>query len=194
MNLLNNIFNTNNSKEIATAFHHDSIRTAMVQAIADLKSERNRELEPLSSQISQAVIAHDKARIAFELAEQNKRAAEQSLNKTRHTFNHQISRVEARLLACVPDSINETIELLKHDLRVLCGQLPPAPVTGFTAKARRQAAARNELIKVMDDRRESLRDGISKCNDLRLKSIDDINNGLAKIRTTLDMPPMASMQ
>ena len=187
-----NLFNTTSHKQAPANPAQAENRTTLVQAIADLKSERNRELEPLNHDYGQSVIAFDTAKQALEIAEQNKRAAEQSLNKTRHTFNHQISRVEARLLACVPDSINETIELLKHDLRVLCGQLPPAPVTGFTAKARRQAAARNELIKVMDDRRESLRNAITQAEGLRLSSVEDITDGLQTIRKALDMPPAVS--
>ena len=192
MNL--NIFNTASRKQVSDAFYHDETRTAMVASIADLKTERADKIKPLTSDLQRATTAVEKAQQTLLLAQSRQHTAEQLVNQTKAGFKHRISRTEAKLLASAPDSINETIELLKHDLRVLCGQLPPAPVTGFTAKARRQAVARNELIKVMDDRRESLRNAITQAEGLRLSTAEDISAGLAKIRETLDLPPIASMQ
>ena len=187
-----NLFNTTDRAEIATAFNptQTESRAEMVEAIADLKAERTRELEPLNHDYGQSVIAFDTAKQALEIAEQNKRAAEQSLNKTRHTFNHQISRVEARLLACVPDSVNDFIELLRDKERAILSETPPAPTPGVNQKAKERSEARNLRIQDTNARLELLRGSIVKAEGLRLNSAEGITTGLQELRTALNLSPV----
>lgn len=188
---LNPFNNTDKRQQIVNADNsQDENRASLVADIARLKQERADELEPLNTKLMMANTALNKAKKAFELAQEVKQSAEQSVHRTKGLYTTRLARIEKQLLSTVPPGINGLIEQIKNEQREVSQRPPPAPVSGFNAKAKERSTARNLRILDTNDRLELLRASIAKAEGLRLSSGDVITTGIAKIRTTLDMPPI----
>ena len=180
MNLLNNISNSTQNDN----------RASMVASIVDLKSERGRELEPLNRDLQRKTTMVENAQHALIIAQANQHTATSKVMQTKASYSSQIVHIERKLLASVPDSINGLIEQIKAEERELSQRTPLAHVTGVNQKAKARSEARNERIKTTNARLELLRDCISKCDGLRLQSLEGIATGLETIRESLDLSPV----
>lgn len=190
--ILNNLFNTNDRKQIADAFYHtkNESRTAMVEAISDLKIKRNIELESLNQDLKTATSALEKAQQTLLLAQTNQHTAAQKVMQTKSVYSSRIVQVEAKLLACAPSEIDALIEQIKDEKRELASRPPLHHVTGANEQARSRSAARNKRIQDTNARLELLSGSIAKAEGLRLSTDEDISAGLQSTRESLHLSPV----